>query len=69
MTELDHIDREEVALTAFQSALISFLTYIPEHDVFRKECQELFVKTSNRLEALKEYRERVISSAESSAGM
>ena len=69
MTELDHIEKEEQALNELHAALISFLTYIPEHDVFHKDCLELFVKTSNRLEALAERREKVISSAETSSGM
>lgn len=69
MTELERIEKEEQALNELHSALISFLTYIPEHDVFHKDCLELFVKTSNRLEALSEYREQVISSAETTEGM
>ena len=69
MTELDRIDKEEQAVKELHDALISVLAHLSDHTRFYKECQELFVKTSNRLEFLAERREEVISSAETSEGM
>ena len=69
MTELDRIDKEEQALNELHDALTSVLVHLSYHTRFYKECQELFVKISNRLEFLAEHREEVISSAETSEGM
>jgi len=69
MTELDRIDKEEQALNELHIALMSVLTHLSDHTRFYKECLELFVETTNRLEFLTERREKVISSAETSGEM
>lgn len=69
VTELDRIDKEEQALNELHIALMSVLTRLSDHTRFYKECLELFVETTNRLEFLAEHREKVISSTETSGGM
>lgn len=69
MSEFDRIDKEELALHEIQAALMSFLTYCPGYDMYHNECMKLVSKTTERLSALESYRDQLVSSAETSAGM